>query len=360
MSSNTPTLSFTAIKGIQANRVYYTAMWSYGLMSKITVFEDGAADAFSTIQRKLNESRIPEMKDYILNNRDTYVFSSITASIDKDVEFTPSSPGSNVGILTVPMDAKFVVNDGQHRRKAIIEALKEDPSLAEETISVVFFVNVDTRRSQQMFADLNGKGVKTGKAINTLFDHRSHFANVTRELVRGNPVLKETTDFQKTSLSKRSKHLFTYSNIAGAVGELLRGNVSTRKLENDLVLARDFFGELVKIFPDWKHVADDTDVASDVRERSIATSGVVLHAIGRVGNKLLSEHPGDWKPYMAKLATIDWNRYAPEWENKVVFDNKINKSTKSIIYAAIFIKQRLGLSLDHEEAKLAKGEGDSI
>lgn len=353
-------MSFPAIRGVQANHVYYTAMWPYDQISQFSVFvEQQEDDAFNSIQRKLNAGRIPELKDYILRNRDSYVFSAITASIDKDVEFKPIEPRSNVGTLTIPMNAKFVVNDGQHRRQAILEALKEDPTLASETIPVVFFVNVDTQRCQQMFADLNGKGVKTGKAINTLFDHRSHFANVTRELVRGNKVLKDTTDFQKTSLSKRSKHLFTYSNIAGAVGELLRGNVSTRELDKDVTIAREFFAELVKIFPDWKNVADDTDVASDVRERSIATSGVVLHAIGRVGNKLFSEHPGDWRPYVAKLATIDWNRYAPEWENKVVFDNKISKSTKSIIYAAIFIKQRLGLSLDHEETKLVEGEGDS-
>ena len=68
------------------------------------------------------------------------------------------------------------------------------------------------------------------------------------------------------------------------------------------------------------------------------------------------ENPGDWKSYVLKLSTIDWNRYAPEWENKVVFDNRISKSTKSIIYSTIFIKQRLGLSLDHEESKLIEEE----
>jgi DNA sulfur modification protein DndB len=356
MTSIAATMSFPAIKGVQANQVYYTAMWQYDQISQFSVFVEQDEDAFSSIQRKLNSGRIPDIKEYILKNRDSYVFSAITASIDKDVDFKPSAPGSNVGTLTVPMNAKFVVNDGQHRRQAILEALKEDASLATETIPVVFFVNVNTKRCQQMFADLNGKGVKTGKAINTLFDHRSHFANVTRELVRGNEVLKNTTDFQKTSLSKRSKHLFTYSNIAGAVAELLRGNVSTRDLAKDVAMAREFFAELVKIFPDWKNVADDTDVASDVRDRSIATSGVVLHAIGRVGNKLLAENPEDWKPFVSKLSTIDWNRYAPEWEDKVVFDNKISKSTKSIIYAAIFIKQRIGLSLDHEESKLIEEE----
>ena len=56
------------------------------------------------------------------------------------------------GKLTVPMTARFIVNDGQHRRAAIEEALKERPELGDETISVVFFLDVGLRRSQQMFA----------------------------------------------------------------------------------------------------------------------------------------------------------------------------------------------------------------
>ena len=348
MISN-PTLSFAAIRGIQANRVYYTAMWSYGLMSKITVFDDPNTDAFSSIQRKLNEARIPEMKDYILKNRDTYVFSAITASIDKDVDFTPSSMGSNTGILTIPMDAKFVVNDGQHRRKAIMEALKEDPSLADETISVVFFVNLDTKRSQQMFADLNGKGVKTGRATNALFNHRDHFDNITREVVRGSEVLRKSMDFQKTSLSKRSKHLFTYSGIGSSVAELMKGAVSTKDIHKDISTARDYLSALVGCFPQWEQVADERLSAAEVREVSLATSGVIMQAFGRIGNELLTHHAHDWKPYVAKIRNVNFDRDHPDWNGRVIIQDKISKSSQSILMASAYIKRKIGLAPDNQE-----------
>jgi DNA sulfur modification protein DndB len=347
--SSIPTLSFAAIRGIQANRVYYTAMWSYGLMSKITIFDDPETDAFSTIQRKLNEGRIPEMKDYILKNRDTYVFSAITASIDKDVDFMPSSPGSNTGILTIPMDAKFVVNDGQHRRKAIMEALREDPSLAEETISVVFFVNVGTKRSQQMFADLNGKGVKTGRAINALFNHRDHFDNITRELVRGSEVLRKSTDFQKTSLSRRSKHLFTYSGIGSAVSELMKGAVSTKDIHKDISTAREYFAAIISCFPQWEQVADDRLSAAEVREISLATSGVILHAFGRIGNELLTNHAEDWKSYVTKIRNVNFERAHPDWVGRAIIQDKISKSSQSILTASAYIKRKIGLAPDNQE-----------
>ena len=357
MSFSIPTLSFPAIRGIQANRVYYTSMWTYGLMSKITIFEDPNTDAFSTIQRKLNESRIPEMKDYILNNRDSYVFSAITASIDKDVDFTPSSPGANTGILTIPMDAKFVVNDGQHRRKSIMEALKDDPSLAEETISVVFFVNVDVRRGQQMFADLNGKGVKTGRAINTLFNHRDHFSNITREIVRGSEILRKSMDFQKTSLSKRSKHLFTYSSIGSAVSELMKGPVSTKDIHKDIGTAREYFASLISCFPQWEQVADERLSAAEVRDTSIATSGVILHAFGRIGNDLLTNHTSDWKSYIAKIRSVNFDRTHPDWAGRVIVQDKISKSSQSILMASAYIKRKIGLTPDNQELAAESDNG---
>lgn len=63
-----------------------------------------------------------------------------------EVEFAPikeSGDERNLGKLSIPMDAKIIINDGQHRRAAIEEALKENPALGDESIAVVFFVDAD-------------------------------------------------------------------------------------------------------------------------------------------------------------------------------------------------------------------------
>ncbi len=349
MKTDIPTITFPVIRGIQANQVYYVAMWTYGMMKRVTIFDDSEMESFDRIQRNLNSKRIPEIKEYILANRNSYVFSALTASIDQNVTFEPVTPGSSVGQLKVPLSSQFVINDGQHRRKAILEAMNDDPTLANETIAVVFFVNTDTKRSQQMFADLNGKGVKTGKAIDTLFDHRSHFANLGRDLVKVSPILRRTTEYEKTSLARRSKKLFTYSNIVGANTELMKGAVSTRDLGEDLMLSREFWEEVAKNFPEWKYVADETLTASEVRDNSIAPSGVVMHAIGRVGNSLLTYKRQEWKGYVAKLKQIDWTRTNGDWENRVVIRYKISKSTTSILLASAYIKRKVGLEPDANE-----------
>ena len=349
MNTDIPTITFPVIRGIQANQVYYVAMWTYGMMKRVTIFDDSEMESFDRIQRNLNSKRIPEIKEYILANRNSYVFSALTASIDQNVAFEPMTPGSGVGQLKVPLSSQFVINDGQHRRKAILEAMNDDPTLANETIAVVFFVNTDTKRSQQMFADLNGKGVKTGKAIDTLFDHRSHFANLGRDLVKVSPILRRTTEYEKTSLALRSKKLFTYSNIIGANMELMKGAVSTKDLGEDLMLCREFWEEVAKNFPEWKYVADETLTASEVRDNSIAPSGVAMHAIGRVGNALLTYKRQDWKAYIGKLKQIDWSRTNSDWENRVIIRYKISKSTTSILLASAYIKRKIGLEPDANE-----------
>ena len=91
------------------------------LIPKIFLFNEEELVPELRAQRVLNKNRIPEMSRYLLNNRDNYTFSAITASVDADVRFDPlgtEGDGKRVGRLHIPMSARFIINDGQHRRAA--------------------------------------------------------------------------------------------------------------------------------------------------------------------------------------------------------------------------------------------------
>ncbi|MEI3142571.1 MAG: DNA sulfur modification protein DndB [Oscillospiraceae bacterium] len=118
----------------------------------------------------------------MLNNRESYVFSALAASIDGKFKFCPSEY-PDVGVLEISMDAKLLINDGQHRKAAILEAISEDESLLDQTISVVFFEDQGLARSQQMFTDLNKHAVKTSNSIAELYDSRDQLAVVTRNVI---------------------------------------------------------------------------------------------------------------------------------------------------------------------------------
>ena len=66
------------------------------------------------------------------------------------------------------MDSKILINDGQHRKAAILAAIEEDETLLDETIPVVLFADKGLERSQQMFTDLNKHAVTTSKSLNAL------------------------------------------------------------------------------------------------------------------------------------------------------------------------------------------------
>ena len=205
--------NFPAVKGIQAGREYYISMVPLKLLSRLFPAEEEIVLPEYRAQRRINEARIPEIKQYILDNRDSYVFSALSASIDGDFKFCSSTEVPDVGVLEISMDAKFLINDGQHRKSAILEALQEDPSLGDETISIVFFADKGLAQSQQIFTDLNKNAVKTSNSISELYDSRDGMAVITREVIGKIPFLNTYTDKEKDILGKYSSSLFTLNTF---------------------------------------------------------------------------------------------------------------------------------------------------
>ena len=186
---------FPVVKGKQAKKEYYIAMVPLKMLSRLFPSDDEYVLPEYRAQRKLNEARIPVISKYILDNRESYVFSALAASIDGDFKFCSSTEVPDVGVLEISMDAKFLINDGQHRKSAILDALQEDPSLGDETISIVFFADKGLAQSQQIFTDLNKNAVKTSNSISELYDSRDGMAVITREVIGKIPFLNTYTAF---------------------------------------------------------------------------------------------------------------------------------------------------------------------
>ena len=66
-----------------------------------------------------------------------------------EIAFVVSGDDRNfrLGVLNVDMSARFLINDGQHRRAAIEHAMRERPEIGDETIAVVFFIPFARHRS---------------------------------------------------------------------------------------------------------------------------------------------------------------------------------------------------------------------
>jgi len=349
-----PTLTFPVIRGLQARREYYVAMWTLRMLRQISIFDEDELPPELRAQRTLNRARIPEISDYILDNPDDYVFSALTVSIDSHVRFEPLPDQDRLGLLRVPMEARFIINDGQHRRAAIIEAINQRPELAHETIAVVFFLDIGLARCQQMFADLNRYAIRPSRSLGLLYDHRDDKARLAREVIAKSKLFRDIVDMEHSSLAKRSRKLFTLSAFYNACAELVDG-MATGKLEEDADLARRYWEALAAELHHWDKVIRDDMLASEVREGYIHSHGIALQALGKAGNSLIKAYPQEWRARLAAVASIDWSRHnAALWEGRALVGGRVTKATNNVILTANAIKHALGLALDDEQQRVER------
>jgi DNA sulfur modification protein DndB len=291
------------------------------------------------------------MARYLVENQQDYVFSAITASIDGDVSFEASAQDANfrLGVLNVDMGARFLINDGQHRRAAIEHAMRERPEIGDETIAVVFFVDAGLLRSQQMFADLNRHAIRPSKSLGVLYDHRDQRAALVRGFVLKAPTFKGLVEFERTTLSPRSGKLITLSSLYFATTELLQA-YRDEPLDRQAEIALEFWEELANHIPEWRAVRDRRISAGEVRRDFIHSHGIVLQALGRVGSTLLSRHAKDWRKKLTAIQHMDWRRDNTRlWEGRAFVGGHVSKSRQNIILTTNALKQHLGLPLSPEE-----------
>ena len=348
---------FPAIRGIQAKREYYVSMCPMRLLPKLFLYDEEELAPELRAQRQLNKARLPEMSRYITQHSEDYVFSAITVSVDGEVSFerlADEGESSRIGMLRIPMAARFIINDGQHRRAAIELALRQRPELGDESIAVVFFLDIGLARCQQMFADLNRYAIRPSKSIGILYDYRDETAQLAKALIAKSTVFRDVVELEKTSLAQRSRRLFTLSAIYHATAELLNNMEETTPQET-AELALKFWETVAEHLSEWELVRQGKLTAGELREDYIHTHGVVLQALARAGHALIQRCPKQWPKKLAAIKTIDWRRSNSNlWEGRALIGGRVSKAHQNVILTTNAIKKHLDLALSEDEQKVEK------
>ena len=221
-------VSFPVMRGNMGGRQYYSLLISLSEIPRLFKFNDWEQSTPEMrAQRVLNKARVPDIAKYILDNEHGYLFSSITASYSCPVNFIPSAENPEIGTLAMELEnLEFIINDGQHRCAAIGAALKENPALGKEKISVLLFETENLERLQQMFSDLNRFVQKTSKSLVSLYDHRDNLSTLTMEVSDHVDAFRGMVDKEKVTIPLRSPHLFTISALYEANEELLGKDIA--------------------------------------------------------------------------------------------------------------------------------------
>ena len=341
---------FPAVKGIQAGREYYISMVPLKLLPRLFPSDEEFVLPEFRAQRRINESRIPEITRYIIDNRDSYVFSALSASIDGEFKFTPYDE-SEVGLLEVDMESVFLINDGQHRKAAIETAMKEDVSLEKETISIVFFSDEGLTRSQQMFTDLNKHAVKTSNSLAKLYDSRDELAIATKKTIDYVPFFKRFTDKERDILGKNSSSLFTLNMIYKANQKILH---SDKCNDEDTAFILSFWKQVSENICEWQEVLNKTLTKKALRENYIVTLAITISALGRLGRYFYDNPKADIN-ILEKLQKIDWSRSNELWVGRTIRENgRVLNGEESISLTCSAIKKEIGVPLSKEEEQKEK------
>ena len=349
--------TFPAVRGIQAGSEYYITMCPLRYIERLFKFDD--EDILSPelrAQRILNRGRIPQLARYIVDNPTNYVFSAITASVDGAVKFTNTDNNephkTKIGTLTINMASHLIINDGQHRREAIMQALAINPKLKDETIAVVLFIDKGLERSQQMFSDLNRHAIRPSRSLGLLYDHRNDMAKIAKLLAIESDAFKGLVEMERSSLSERSRKLFTLSAIYTGCQSLL-DLIDTKNTDEAYSICLDYWNEVGMQLDDWQQVKALRITSGEIRRDYIHSHAIALQCLGQVGSYLLNEHKKDWKSKVQILKDINWSRSNAEvWEGRALIGGRVSKTTTNVILTTNYIKQFMKLDLTPDEQQI--------
>lgn len=289
------------------------------------------------------------MTRYLLDAPKDYVFSALTASVGSKVEFIEAEGVSNLGTLKVSMDAQILINDGQHRRAAIEEAIKENPELGQDNIAVLFFVDEGLKRSQQMFADLNKYAVRPSASLGTLYDHRDQASELARYLSMNAKPFIGYTEFERSTISVRSSKIFTLSGIKQATRALFGKGPKDSFNDEEQKIAVNFWNRLNKHMVEWQQVQAKTLSAAEFRQEFITAHGIGLQALAIVGREICVLDESEQAEKFEYLKHINWLKSNSDWSYRAMQHGRLSKAVSNIFLTATEIKRQIGLPISNED-----------
>lgn len=346
----TVAVTLPATRGRQAGaREFFTATVPFKFLVRMFRFDDEAVPADLRAQRKLNESRAQAIADYILENPDSFVLPAITASCDESMSFDALTDKHELGLLSIPLDACLLINDGQHRRRGIELAMRENPALADQAISVTLFYDRGLATAQQMFSDINSKAAKPSGSINALYDLRNPFARWVLEILDARPAIRARIDLEAASPAKTSSNLWSLVGIHKFV-QMLTGvteknvtRVPDLKAKTEEVCA---FLDALDVIPMWSAMVAGRISAEEVREKYVIGHAVFLHALGVLGSHTAS------LTQLEGLAGVDPLKASWMWSGRCVLQGKMRKTTDGVNSTAAVLMGLCGIGLPEALAKL--------
>ena len=197
-------MKIPAIKGKIGTTVFYSSQMTFGdiaeYVSPITEELHKNKTLSDMIQRSLTNN-VDNIVEYLKQQPDRFFNSLVLAVYDGNPQWheleidyitEPQKKYSNLGFLEFSGNEKIFPVDGQHRVEAIKKAIKEDSSLAAETIGVLFIghrvIPDGIAKTRRIFSTLNRYAKPVSMSDIVALDEDDIVAISTRNLLESHPL----------------------------------------------------------------------------------------------------------------------------------------------------------------------------
>jgi DNA sulfur modification protein DndB len=340
---------------------YYISMMKYGEVARQVQFAHELsknAELGQLVQRGLSD-RTKEITDYLLNSPHRFLGAIVVAAWGGEPQYAPLSIDDpdgilrgidrEFGVLTFDGTQQYFALDGQHRLRAIKDAIKQDPSLAKEDICVLMVTHYDSSegriRTRRLFSNINRNAVKTNAAEDIVLDEDDGFAVLSRRVLDEHPFLrldgrvKVITRVGEEGLLRLAgnsinkgdpKALTTLPvlyDLLRYLGWDLPGVVRKAKARPSAEVLESSFGVLVGRLDDLlthcgkvgSRLADAAN-ARELRglkdregEGHPFMRPVIQKAVARVAGEIVQQNALSWSQVMARLSRLEWRMASAPW-----------------------------------------------
>lgn len=321
-----PGIHIEALRGRQGDREMFLLLVTNNVLLRNFAAEAEVADHGERVQRTLDKRHYQDIVTYLTENPGDYVLGAMTYATDMvgDADFVPSRPGSNIGTLILPMNAKLRCLDGQHRRAAIALAVAEDDELGDDYSAVVLYVEDDYTSRRQMFSDMNATPKVVSKALNITFDTRDPYARAAQDLAAKHPMLVDVVELEKARINAGDAKIFSLNGVYDGLKRFDLGMVLPRgrspkeksdeelfgigtKLFDVITSARPEFGEVRDLIDQITEPKELTEQMRAKRKSTLLLSTTTLRVIAGALNEAMKEDGNtDVSLYRDNLARIDF------------------------------------------------------
>ena len=341
---------------------YYVCRMKYAEAARQIKFpyeRGGNAELGQLIQRGIS-ARTKGITEYLLKSKHRFLGGLVVAAWGGEPQYTPllmddpegmlKGLDREFGVLTFDGTQMYFVLDGQHRLRAIKDAMKQNPDIGREDICVLIVTHYDTaegrKRTRRLFSNINKNAKQTGAAENIALDEDVGYAILTRRMLDEHEFLKvegrvrvilSVGDEGELRLASGSvpktdaRALTTFTvlyDVLQYLGWDLPGAMrikitrpSDEILDDSYKILNGRIDDLLKNCGDVRVKLEAAASAREIRAPKNAEGDghpfmrpVVQKAVARVVSGIMQQGLLGWDEIMNRLAELDWKLASPPWQ----------------------------------------------